>query len=658
MPYYWRRRRYRRFRPYWRWRPRKTIRRRRFRRRRQRWVRPRKLKRITVKEWQPTKVNKLKILGEYPAFEGTNLRVGHDNTMYIDTVAPYNVPGGGLFSITVFTLRGLYELHVKARNWWTKSNCNMPLIKYQGCKITLFRSLEVDYISVYSRCGALTATEQLFQSAQPSILKLNKNKKIITCKNHNKHRKPYKTMYIKPPALMQSKWYFQREILDTPLLMLINSATSLDRFYIPAGSISSTIGFISLNTDLFKYHNWKSKGTTPYRPNDTSYLFTVNTRTTQWQTSTPANLILLGNTNKWQLGEAITTENNIDTYFSTRDKWGNPFYSQTFEGTLYPILICQQNNITDLKQHLKTNFNKQLQSIGFTDTSKKTTVYCRYNPQNDMSRNALFLANIDNDNTQWHEPEVEKLVTKGLPLWLLAHGWTDWIEKSKAVQRKDTDYVLGIVSEHISPPMHFYVPLDYNFLHGRSPYETEDHIKDYDSENWHPKLNFQQETIAHIINTGPGTPKIPEKISVEGHYHYCFYFKIGGCPPPMDNVCDPQKQPTFPIPHNMLSSTLLQNPEYPPQYYLYSFDQRRDTITAKASKRLKKDSDFKETFFKPTGETAMSLYIPSPETTSTEDSEEEKESEETLQFRLHHHNRQQRKLRNRILRLLNQVQNM
>lgn len=568
------------------------------------------------------------------------------------------MPGGGLFAITVFTLKGLYELHTKARNWWTKSNCQMPLIKYLGCKITFYRSLDIDYIAVYSRCGSLTATEQLYQSAQPFILTLNKNKRIITCKNKNYHRKPYKTVKIPPPSLMTNKWYFQREILDIPLCMIITSAASLDRFYQAANTISNTLGFDSLNTDLFQYHNFKQKSTTPYRPNDVSYLFTVNNRTQTWQNLQVKDIILLGNTKKMQIGETIGGTHNVDNYFSTPDKWGNPFYPTTLSQELHPLLIYNTTNLQTLKNDINTKWEQKLPQAGFTETSKPPIINCRYNPQNDYSRNACFMANIDTDTSKWHEPEIEKLVTKGLPIWLLLHGWTDWLEKSKAAQHLHTDYVLGIVSEHISPHLDYYVPVDHNFLQGRSPFETDDHVKDYDRDNWHPKLNFQEETIAHLVNTGPGTPKLPNNISAEGHFSYRFYFKLGGCPPPMDNVCDPQKQPTFPTPHNILSSTLLQNPEYPPEYYLYSFDQRREMLTKRAAKRIKKDKDFTETFFKPTGETSLSIKIPSPESSSTEDSEEEKESEETLQQRVQLQHRKQRKLRHRILRLLNLVQSL
>ncbi len=101
-------------------------------------------------------MRRLTVTGKYPLFEGTNERIGNNNTQYIDATAPEFHPGGGLFSIIQFSLAGLYELHLKGRNWWTKSNCTLPLIKYLGCTLRLYRSHSSDYVSVYARCGELT----------------------------------------------------------------------------------------------------------------------------------------------------------------------------------------------------------------------------------------------------------------------------------------------------------------------------------------------------------------------------------------------------------------------------------------------------------------------------------------------------------------------
>nr|UGV34683.1 MAG: ORF1 [TTV-like mini virus]UGV34820.1 MAG: ORF1 [TTV-like mini virus] len=663
MPYYWRRWPRRRRRRFWRRRARTAFRRRRFWRRR--WpVRPftRKLKKITLKEWQPTKINKLKIVGQYPLFEGTNERVGNNNTQYIDSVAPYLYPGGGLFSITVFTLQGLYELHLKSRNWWTKSNCDLPLIKYTGCKIKLFRATDVDYVTVYARCGSLTATEQLYQSCQPSVLLLNKHKKVVQCKKYNKFRKPYKIIRVPPPSLMLNKWYFQNEFTNVPLLMLLSSAVSLDRYYINSKAISSTMGFISLNTQVFQYHNFKLTTTTPYKPNDDFWLYTIGGRTTTFRTATFSQLILLGNTKDFQPGEtpngsAGNWKNEIERYFATPSNWGNPFFPEYLNQDSSPILITQHTP-QQIIEITKDNKDKKLSENGFTEITKPLLTHCRYNPQADMSHNAVFISRITTDNTKWHDPDDSKLSTRGLPIWLLFFGYKDWLEKANYVQRLDTDYVFVIVSDHITPTMDYYVPLDDNFLQGKSPYETDEHRKPYDATNWHPKVNFQTSTISKIINTGPATAKLPEKSSVEAHCQYCFYFKLGGCPPAMDNVCDPKKQPKFPTPGNLLSSTLLQNPETPMQYYLSAFDQRREMLTERAAKRIKKDHGLTKTIFKPTGTTHLDVLPQTYEETSTEDSSEEEKDQETLQFQLHKQRRKQRKLRDRILELLKMTQSL
>ena len=213
--------------------------------------------------------------GKFPLFAGTRERIGNNNTQSLDNIAPHLFPSGGLFSITVFTLKGLYEQHLKARNWWSTTNCNLPLIKYTGCKLTLYRNIEADYVTVYTRCGALKATEDLYRSCQPSLLLLNKHKKVITCKSHNNKRKLSKTIKIPPPSLMQSKWYFQKDFAEYPLVMVLSSALSLDRYYTSADSISTTLGFISLNTKIFKYSDFKGPNLTqPYKPNDHYWLGT------------------------------------------------------------------------------------------------------------------------------------------------------------------------------------------------------------------------------------------------------------------------------------------------------------------------------------------------------------------------------------------------
>nr|QUD39806.1 ORF1 [Anelloviridae sp.] len=660
MPYYWRGWRRRRRRRFWKRRAGAPFRRRRYWRYRNRVRRlRRKPKKLPIKQWQPTKMRRLTVTGKYPLFEGTSERIGNNNTQSIDTIAPYLFPSGGLFSITVFTLKGLYELHLKARNWWSISNCNLPLIKYRGCKITLYRNVDVDYVTVYTRCGSLTATEELYRSCQPSLLLLNKHKKVLTCKKNNNKRKISKTIKIPPPSLMQNKWYFQKDFANYPLVMILSAALSLDRYYTSANSISSTIGFASINTTIFQYSDFKSPHLTqPYKPNDNYWLGTWTNQTiTDFNNVQTQHLILLGNTNDYQPGTPMgNTKSKYEEYFTKKTNWGNPFYAPYFEPE--PQKIFMISNLDSLKNSEPTT---KINTLGCTllPPEKTLLTICRYNPQNDRSRhNALYASPVTTVRTKWGATTKPELNTEGLPLWLLSFGFHDWLLKSEKVQRLDLDYVYVILSEYISPKMDHYVPVDPNFTQGRSPFEITDHMRPPDTGYWFPKTSYQHTVFSEIINTGPGTVKLPPRISVEASMRYKFYFTLGGCPPPMDNVCDPQAQPDFPEPGNIISPTLLQDPEYPIEYYLQAFDERRGLLTKKAAKRIKKDYETEQAILSSTGQTAMDVQLKTPETTSTEDSSEEEKEPQTLQFQLQRHKRKQRKLRHRILQLLKLAKNM
>nr|UGV37421.1 MAG: ORF1 [TTV-like mini virus] len=671
MPYY-RRPWYRRYRRFWTWRARRPLRRRYRRRwRRFRVRRPkRKLKTIPIREWQPSKINRLTITGRYPLFEGTNERIGNNNTQYIDATAPEFHPGGGLFSITQFSLAGLYELHLKGRNWWTKSNCQLPLIKYLGCTLRLYRSHTADYVSVYARCGELTANELMYNSCQPSILMLNKHKKTVSCGRDTKSRKPFKTMRIPPPTLMRNQWYFQKELANTPLLVLLTSAMSLNRWYIPSSAISSTIGFTSLNTDFFKMSNFKKPSATEgYVPNTENHLFSFP-HTKTWNTATTSDLIYLGKTTDLDLGTTIGSivipepstdkwNKQVDTALSNSGYWGNPFDPTYLSQDGPPILITTKS-LGEIKTILKSRKGALLKSIDTFAIMKTPLLWnCRYNPQNDRGHNSIFLQPITTQGLPWGPPQPMLPQSDGLPLWALFFGWLDYHYKNGKPQHMWTDYVVVIVSDYITPKHAYYVVIDQDLLDGKSSYMPQPNmITQSDRENWHPKANFQKRTINKIVSTGPGTVKLPDEISAEAQLSYRFHFKLGGCPPPMDDVCNPQTQPTFPRPGNILQPTLLQNPATPIQYYLSSFDQRREMLTERAAKRIKKDWETKETLFPSTGSTAMDIQLQAPQSSSTEDSSEEEESSETIQLNLQRHRRQQRKLTDRILQLLKQAQKL
>nr|UGV38525.1 MAG: ORF1 [TTV-like mini virus] len=654
MPYYrWRPRRRR----FWRRRPR-TYFRRRFWRRRRRWVRKpkRKLTKIKITQWQPETIRKLKITGELPLYEGTRERTTNNMTQWLESTAPYRVPGGGLWSMHRISLESLYKQHQKARNWWTNSNCNLPLIRYTGCKFKLHRSVNTDYIFVWANCGDMTATEKLYQSTQPSILMLNRKKKIVTCDDGKRNKKEYKVVKIRPPAMLENKWYFQKDLAPIPLVMFLTSAASLSRFYLGARAESNTMGFTSLNTDFFQFHNFKSPSlTTGYRPNSEFYIYTYRGNYTDVKDIPWGDLIYLGNSKDYQGGHSINQmsgEHKFRQYFSKITNWGNIFYGPNFSADR--ILVTKIQTPAILAQMTDDKLTEKIRDMQFT--SQPLTWDCRYNPEADISHNAIFISPITEVNpTPWQQPHEDRLITEGLPLWLLLHGWTDYHAKANDIQRLMTDNIVAIISDYIEPYRHtYYVPLDKDFLNGQSPYQNQ-HRKDYDEQYWHPKLNFQQRSLNEIVNVGPAAPKLPPDTSTEAHVTYTFYFKLGGCPPPMDDVCDPATRGKYPTPSNILSTTLLQNPQTPIEYYLSRFDERRGQLTATAAKRIKKDYDSKDTMFQPTGQASTEVPLREIETPSDETSEEEKDPQE-IQLNIKRQRKLQRKLRHRLLELLQLTQ--
>ncbi len=73
---------------------------------------------------------------------------------------------------------------------------------------------------------------------------------------------------------MLTRWYFQSLIANTGLLLIKAVAVSFDRWYMHSYAQSTTIGFTSLNTTTFQFHNFKNfPQTTGYKPQDKLYLW-------------------------------------------------------------------------------------------------------------------------------------------------------------------------------------------------------------------------------------------------------------------------------------------------------------------------------------------------------------------------------------------------
>lgn len=141
---------------------------------------------MSIRQWQPQLIRRSAIKGYFTLFYCTPGRISNNFPQYRDSITPPFAPGGGGWGIYVFNLGAMFDEFNRVRNWWTVSNVDLPLCRYLGCKLTLYRAEDVDYIFVYSRYYPMTDTEQKHADAQPSRLLLRKHKVIVQSRQHKK----------------------------------------------------------------------------------------------------------------------------------------------------------------------------------------------------------------------------------------------------------------------------------------------------------------------------------------------------------------------------------------------------------------------------------------------------------------------------------------
>lgn len=639
----WRQRRKRRLR----FRPRRT--RKTFRRKRRSfyWVRRkkflksllRKLKTIKLRQFQPERIKKCKIKGYLELFEGSYGRTSNNYTLWKESYVPPHEPGGGGWTIQQLGLGNLYTQHQFKMNTWTKSNNGYNLCRYLGVNITLFRQPEVDYIFHYNLEEPGNITKYTYPAYHPFLV-LQYHKKIIvpSFKSQPLRRTLYKKKFIRPPKKLTNQWYFQQQFSNTQLLTFYASAIDLTTMFIPPNAKNNNITLNALNTRLFTHPNFQyyRTHTTGYTPDDSHYIWGLpKAPLDPSQDTYLKDWIFLGETRVNDPGVPIDSKTTISQYSSK--EWGNPFYFEFLQQDSPTVLLTEELN-TLLTQ---TSTKK----ITFSQWRKEPYIIpVRYNPNKDNGNGNVvyWLTNYDAKQKNWDPPSDETLVIRNLPLWLSVWGFEDYIKKTGKIHTLDENGLLVIRSNFLSDSLPAYVFLSDDFINGQGPYGVHaDEMTTYTRHHWFPRWKFQKPQIEEIAMTGPAVYNTQNK-SFQAHIKYSFYFKWGGNPATMEQVADPNSQPAGPDPNTKLFSSEIISPTTPLTNYIYTWDVRRDILTAAATKRIKEISTDEQYLF--TDGTATSTDIPYPQITQTTPQEETTEEEEQalLQqlLKLQQHNQQ------------------
>lgn len=671
MPWYWRRNYRRRYRPrrqrrrifrYNRpWRFRKTFLRRPRRWRRRQWVRKRlyrkKLRNIKIRQWQPTKIRKCTVKGLKCLFQAGHGRFANNYGQYQLTLVPEKYPGGGGWSLLVFSLTALWEEFEHLNNWWTASNKGLPLVRYHGASLKFYRNDQTDYVVTIRRCFPMTDTPLTHANSHPQRMLMAHKKILVQSKKTQPKGKHYKKVWVPPPAQMLNKWYFQQDICRTNFLMLTTTAVSLDSYYLSHLSDSNNLTIYCLNAHTFQHKGFQEYSkTTGYTPKANTYLYGTKNGS---EPPLVKELVFLGQTTILSLGQTLEeSKQKSDTYNYTY--WGNPFHPD------YLMLNYRVYKSTTQYTNLFTEENKNKK---ITDDTIKTLLTpveepfiteCRYAPNKDTGAGNIiyFLGNYREDRGI-NPPGDKNIQIEGFPLYISLWGWPDWQKKLNYIHRIDSDWFITIQTQFLEPKMAYYIPIDYSFTQGLGPYNTpKENLTLSMKTNWYPKFLFQQLSIDEIANSGPGTCKAESTRSIQAQLYYKFKFSWGGCPAPMQDLIDPCSQPKWIAPDQLLQSLQIQNPETPPETEIHDFDERRQTLTKKAIKRIQDYTTTEGTLFSDSKRSRSDPPIQQAETDPSETSSEEETEETPLEIQIQHQRQQQLRLKHKLKRLVSKLTNL
>lgn len=546
-------------------------------------------------------MRKCKIIGTKCTIQGSPLRCHHNFIQYYNSKVPEKYPGGGGWSQLIFTLDSLYDDFQKMQNVWTASNCTLPLARYKGCTMKFYQTNYIDYIVIYDTCWPMVDTYLSHPDAAPSMMHLKKNKICIPSRQTQQRKKPYKKVFIQPPSQMYNKWYFQKEICTTPLLMITTTATSFTFPYCSPKAENNNISVHFLNPTTFKNLNfqnypktqgyWCKMAQLQHEERELPmYLYAIRNEDellekSKIKKSNVDNLgiIPLCNSNTFQLGTEIKLNNTPNN----SEHWGNPFYHSIIDEHTYTIYISLMSP-TDLHQ-LSSNNNKEYFVTKVTEPLIHTL---RYNPETDkgLKNKAWILKTNDYNNT--NEPTDINLQIEGFPLYVLFWGWTDWVKKTGLINNLDDNGIVVFQTDQFNEQLPLYIPIDLDFLQGYDPYVEHSYEgqptlpSSYSQKHWYPKLKFQDQSIEKICMSGPGCPRVLNKEYMQTFVKYKFHFTWGGCPKQLEKACNPCSQPTWTTPDNIPGRLEIQNPHTNPLTELYQWDWDGDYVTEEAIKRI------------------------------------------------------------------------
>lgn len=522
-----------------------------------------------------------------------------------------NGPYGGGMTTTKFTLRILYDEHLRHLNYWTVSNEDLDLCRYLGGTFYAYRHPTVDFIIQIHTSPPFLDTPLTGPSIHPGMLMLTKNKILIPSLKTRPSRKHKVKIKFRPPKLFQDKWYPQSELCDTTLLTVFATACDLQfpfgspltnnpcvNFQVLGSAYKRHLSILpdKLSTYENHYDNNLYNNVQLYQTFQTIAQIKPSAQESDfsptWQNCQNTNKLDSSGNNQntcndtWYFGKTYT--NNIT---QAAKKIRKKYLAAT--RSALPLLQGHGHELLEYHTGIYSSIFLSAGRTYFETTGAYTDII--YNPLVDKGiGNKVWLDPLTKEDAVLNRKQA-KVLLEDLPIWAALFGYTEFAAKYTGDSAISANYRLTIRCPYTDPMLvdrnnedQGFVPYSKNFGNGKMPGGSSNvpltmRIK------WYPILFHQLELMEELVQSGPFAYRGDEKLCVLA-IKYNFRWKWGGNPVSHQIVRNPCKggSSTRREPRSIQAV----DPKYvTPTLSFHSWDFRRGLFGKASIERMSRESE-------------------------------------------------------------------
>jgi hypothetical protein len=542
-------------------------------------------------------------------------------------------PHGGSLSTTTWSLKVLYDEFLKHHNFWGYPNNQLDLARYKGAKFTFYRHKKTDFIVFFNRKPPFKLNKYSCASYHPGMLMQQRHKVLIPSYDTKPKGRPKITVRIKPPTLLEDKWYTQQDLCDVNLLQLVVTAADFqhpfcspqtntptttfqvlkDIYYntmsiseppesytnVNKPSESKTFSSYSHDLEQILYTRgsyWNSFHALEYLnpgvsdTNNSKIFNSTSTSLISWLTGKGLNKFQTGNSTQFGYNSYEPTYNNITNarkaYWTALNKPNDlsvniaQAKSERFEyhlGWYSPILLSNHRS--------NLNFARAYQDV-------------TYNPNCDRGvKNRIWVQPLTKPTTEFDEKRC-KCVVENLPLWSAFYCYHNFVEEELGISSEIYNSCIVVVQcPYTFPPLYDkklpnkgYVFYDALFGNGKMP-DGRGQIDVFWQQRWYPRMATQTQVMHDITMTGPFSYH-DELVSTQLTAKYTFDFMWGGNMISTQIIKNPCKdsglEPAYPG-RQRRDLQIVDPHSMGPQFSFHNWDYRRGLFGQDAIDRVSKE---------------------------------------------------------------------